>query len=183
MAELTAADRAAVLDRLIPIFWMFATDRVPLRALAREAEVGEAVLVDTFGSAHAIYLASLARYAEGPGRAPYRALIDAPAGEEAAAFIRATLDLVFDGDTGRGCMMANAIIDLAQNDPDIDVAVRDLTMGTFAMVTPHTGPRGLPTAGTLVGALSAAGVKARSGWTREQVADMLDFLLTRPADG
>jgi hypothetical protein len=163
-------DPDAVLAAAVPIYWMFGRSDVTLAVLSLETGVDEAALAATFGDAQGAFLAALAAYAAGPGAAPYRAF--ATAGMR--GFEPAVLDLIYDDDIGRGCLLTLAVTDFAPRDPAVAAAVAAHVAALIALAGPARdgiAPAGLPVA------LAAAAVQARSGRPRDRAAAALAALL------
>ncbi len=171
-------DLAEVLGRAIPLYWMFGRADVPLAVLAAETGAGEMALARAFGDAPGAFRAALAQYVEGPAAEPYRAFAAAPDGQEAAVFSTALLDLVFDGDTGRGCLLIQAIAAFAPRDPQVDSAVKGHVAALAALAGPLREARPAPR--QLLAAHAAAAARAREGLGRDAVAQVIERLVFAP---
>lgn len=178
LSEFDAFDPDRILDRAIPLYWMFGRADVPLPVLAAETGATEAMLAATFGNADGAFRAALARYSEASAAAPYRAFAAAPDGQEAAAFATALLDLVFEEGVGRGCLLIQAIAVFAPRDPGMEGAVQRHVADLMALAGPAREARPAPR--RLLAAHAAAATRARDGQSARCVAAAIEDFLFAP---
>jgi TetR/AcrR family transcriptional regulator, transcriptional repressor for nem operon len=119
MARTKEFDREAVLDKAMRLFWRQGYEATSLHELTEAMGIGRQSLYDTFGDKHALYLAALDRYCATVGE-PLFAPLAEPGPVKLA--IRRVFERAIEGsvDEGRhGCLMANAIAELAPRDRDV----------------------------------------------------------------
>lgn len=119
MARTKEFDREAVLDKAMRLFWRQGYEAASLHDLTAAMGIGRQSLYDTFGDKHALYLAALDRYCATVGGSLFAPLAE-PGPVRAA--VRRVFELAIEGSLGEGrhgCLMANAIAELAPHDRDV----------------------------------------------------------------
>ena len=166
-----------VLDRAITVFWTRGYAATAISDLVEATGLNPPSLYAAFGSKRGMFLAVLARYVQTLGRGAVDALASAPPGEACERFADATLLNIFDGQTGRGCLLANVAGDAAADDPEIrDATQRYMALAVAALDTAGR-KSGLPEGDLLLAILHAAAIRARTGSSPEEVKALILRLL------
>jgi TetR/AcrR family transcriptional repressor of nem operon len=109
-----------VLDQAINLFWEKGYEATSIQELVDEMGIGRASLYATFGDKHTLYLAALDRYAEKVMSQNLRILSEGASGLAGIRiFFHRMLETSAQGEMWRGCLLTNAAIELATQDPDI----------------------------------------------------------------
>ena len=116
MARTPEFDQEQVLDAALQAFWRKGYQATSLSDLLEATGLARQSLYNTFGDKHALFLASLRRYADlGIG-----SLSQALEGGSVRTAIRAVLeDVVRCSDRGQGCFLVNATTELLPRDPEV----------------------------------------------------------------
>jgi len=126
MARPRAFDIDDALERAMQVFWAKGYASTSLMDLTEAMGIARGSFYKAFPDKHAVYLAVLDRYAETVVEPGARALID-PQGGPGLARIRRMLEApgraIPTGEHRRGCLMCNAAIDDAPNDPAVQARV------------------------------------------------------------
>lgn len=119
-------DEEAVLDAAVQCFWKRGYEATSIRDLIDGTGLTGASLYNAFGDKHSIYRRALDHYVEGSigdrirrcGAMEPRAAID--------AFFREILSRSLKDEECKGCMLVNAALDVAPEDPGFRAAVADV---------------------------------------------------------
>ena len=127
MARTKAFDPDLVVARAMDVFWHRGYEATTLPDLLAGMGIARASLYDTFGDKHALFLAALARY-EADKAATLVARLDEAGPGAVIATIRGVFLHVLDGSVAdarrRGCLMDNAIAEMAAWDAEVAAAAR-----------------------------------------------------------
>ena len=124
MARTKEFDVDQALDRAVETFWLHGYDGTSMQMLLDAMQIGRQSLYDTFGGKRELFVAALERYDRSVGEhvlAPLRASgggLDAIRGHFANAIERMTAERPC-----RACLVVNATMELAAQDPDIALAL------------------------------------------------------------
>lgn len=117
MARQKEFDRDRVLDKAMNLFWYKGYEATSVQELVEGMGINRGSLYDTFGDKHSLFLAVLDRYSD-IAAAPLQALEQADAGVEAICqFFRGLEMALTAGEPCKGCLIANAMVELALHDP------------------------------------------------------------------
>ena len=120
MARPKSFDPDQAMGKAVDYFWHHGYEATTVRDLAQHMQINSSSFYDTFGTKHAVYIASLQRYMD----QEYAQLIsNLPQAPSPLALIRIILDYTLDGllssKTNRGSFTVNAMIERAPHDPEI----------------------------------------------------------------
>jgi TetR/AcrR family transcriptional repressor of nem operon len=120
MPRAKAFDPDVALDRAVELFWRRGYDGASMAKLLEFMGISRQSLYDTFGDKHTLFLAAMDRYRGGLKVKLEKTLAEAESGH---AGIRAVFDWVtcevLEKPEHRSCLMANAALELGQNDPEV----------------------------------------------------------------
>lgn len=173
-----AFDVEAALDRAVEVFWKRGYVGASLSELTAAMGIAPPSLYAAFGDKRGLFLAALDRYAATAGAVPLAALRsgNGPV-DKLRAFLRAAVDLAYDGERGRGCLAACVAADAAGDDDVIRDRLDALFRDHDAALGETMGG-GAPSGRVLLAAMHAIAVRARAGAPRgvaeELAADLLD---------
>lgn len=120
MVRVKEFDPEVALERAMELFWRQGYDGTSMADLVEHLGIGRASLYATFGSKRELYLRALDRYTRTHGPDIVR-ILSAPG--PALPAVRAVIELYVrqaaaDG-VVRGCMVVNAAVDDAEDDPEV----------------------------------------------------------------
>ena len=175
-----AFDVQVALDRAVEVFWKRGYVGAPLSELTATMGITPPSLYAAFGDKRGLFLAALDRYAATAGAAPLAALrLENRPAHKLRAFLRAAVDLAYDGSHGRGCLAACVAADAAGDDEVIRERLGTLLRDHDAALGEATGGDA-PSGRVLLGAMHAIAVRARAGAPRGETeklaSDLLDQL-------
>ena len=120
-------ERDEALDRAMHCFWSRGFDATSLDDLVRETGVGRQSLYNEFGDKRAIYLAALERYAERENAHLVTIVETAPDARTALSALLATVIAESVKAPDKGCMIANAAVEMAARDEAVKKCVMSAT--------------------------------------------------------
>lgn len=127
MARLREFDDRKALETVRDLFWQKGYEGTSYADLSAATGLGRGSLYAAYGDKHALYRKALTLYIDEEVQAAVAILEGAE--QSGADRIRAYLDLVVDAagvqQDRRGCFLCNAAIDMASDDPETGVMVRE----------------------------------------------------------
>lgn len=126
MARTKAFDRTVALERAKDLFWCKGYEAASIQELTEAMGIGRGSLYETYRSKHALFLEAL-RLSREQNRLDAGRLLDeecAPRDIIVGIFARVVDDAV-DDPGRRGCMIVNAITELAAHDRLVEVEARE----------------------------------------------------------
>lgn len=127
MARPKGFDRDEALDRAMHCFWSRGFDATSLDDLVRETGVGRQSLYNEFGDKRAIYLAALRRYAERENDHLVTIVETATDAHTALSALFATVIAEAVREPDKGCMIANAAVEMCARDAAVRKCVTSAT--------------------------------------------------------
>lgn len=117
MARPKEFNREEVLDKAVELFWYQGYEATSIQALLGSMGINRGSLYDTFGDKHSLFLEALDRYSHNTTQR-LKCLEESCGGLAAIRqFFWDLLDSLLSGDTCKGCLMANSIVEVALHDP------------------------------------------------------------------
>jgi len=117
MARPKQFDPEEALDKAIELFWSQGYEATTMQELVDAMGINRFSLYDTFGDKHSLYLAALDRYRSSVTEEFFHQIETAEDGAEAIrAFFRGQVERFTDGDSVRGCLIANCSAEMAAKD-------------------------------------------------------------------
>jgi TetR/AcrR family transcriptional regulator, transcriptional repressor for nem operon len=117
-------DTNAAMDRAVETFWQHGYDGTGIQDLCESMDLHSGSLYAAFGDKRALFLAAMDRYIDTVSREAIERIGGAPSG---MAGIRAYFDhlveAIVDGKRRWGCLITNAVTELAQRDPEISAKI------------------------------------------------------------
>lgn len=168
-------DVDVALDRAIHVFWRRGYVGAGLVELTAAMGIASPSLYAAFGDKRGLFLAALDRYAATVGAGPLAALQAAEGDDKLRAFLGAVIDLAYDGEYGRGCLVACVAVDAAGDDEVIRQRLHALLGDTEQALAVASG-NGAPTGRVLLAAMHAVAVRARAGATRHDIDALAEDL-------
>ena len=127
MARPREFDEDAVLDAVVDCFWRGGYEATSVRDLVGRTGITCASLYNAFGDKRALYQRALDRYVDDSIAARIRRCGDLPPRRAIAAFFDEILARSLGDDERKGCMLVNAALDVAPDDPALrDFVARSL---------------------------------------------------------
>jgi TetR/AcrR family transcriptional repressor of nem operon len=125
MARPKEFDRDEALHKAMEVFWRSGYERTSVDDLLRGMQIGRQSLYDTFGGKHPLFVEALDRY-----RRRYAEVLGRKLGESPSplAAVRALFHAIADepgAQKARGCLLINAVVELAPRDEAIARLVAD----------------------------------------------------------
>ena len=125
MARPKEFDPAEALDRAMALFWRKGYFDTSMRDIVAETGVSHAGLYSTFGNKHELFLAALDLYHEQiKGEMMCRLETPDAALPEVIGYFEGLVNMTKDPRFESGCMICNAAIDLAPEDPAVSARVQ-----------------------------------------------------------
>ncbi len=125
MARPKEFDPAEALDRAMGLFWRKGYFDTSMRDIVAETGVSHAGLYSTFGNKHELFLAALDLYYQQiKGKMMCRLESPDAALPEVFGYFEGLVDMTKDARFESGCMICNAAIDLAPDDPAVSARVQ-----------------------------------------------------------
>ena len=113
-------DTNAAVDRAVDTFWQNGYDGTGMQDLSAAMDLHSGSIYAAFGDKRGLFLAAMDRYIDTVSRDAIERISGAPSG---LAGIRAYFDYlieaIVDGKRRWGCLITNAVTELAQRDPEI----------------------------------------------------------------
>ena len=175
------------LDAAMELFWRKGYEAASMRELLDAMGIGRGSFYDTFGDKHALFLAALDRFQEVRTSWVEEVLVGSGLEGVREVFGR-TVDGLVEFEPRRGCLLANAAVELAPHDPEVaarisgyvhraeaafeDVLARAREDGELSA---DSDPKAL--ARFLVNTLHGLRVLARAGSDRETLEDIVHVAL------
>lgn len=119
MARPKEFDRDEALGSAMAVFWRSGYESTSTEALLAEMRIGRQSLYDTFGGKHELFVKALESYRERFSRELACRLGEAVSPVEAIRALFRSVGAGSDEEKRRGCMMVNAVVELAPRDPEI----------------------------------------------------------------
>lgn len=172
-------DTDAALDRAIEVFWRRGFQGAGVSELTAAMGISPPSLYAAFGDKRGLFLRALQHYVARTGAAAQAALRQGgrpPA--SVRALLRNAVDLAYDGERGRGCLVACVAADAAGDDEQIRT---DLD-GLLRVIEQRLGEAAgsdAPPGRVLLAAMHALAVRARAGAPRCEVEQLADELARR----
>ena len=117
MARPKEFDPAQALERAMDVFWRKGYDATSVQDLVEGMGINRASLYGTFGDKHSLFVAALDRYADSAGREVIECLSrEGPADQVLGQTLRQLV--AWQAESGRGCFMTNAAVELCQRCPE-----------------------------------------------------------------
>jgi TetR/AcrR family transcriptional repressor of nem operon len=129
MARPREFDEAAVLDAAVQCFWARGYEATSVRDLIERTGLTGASLYNAFGDKRALYQRALEHYVEGSVADRIRRCGQLPPREAIATFFAEVLKRSLCDRERKGCMLVNAALDAAPQDPDLRQAVVAMLVG------------------------------------------------------
>lgn len=124
MARPRLFDEAAALDAAIERFWGQGYETTSVRDLAASMGITGASLYNAFGDKRSLYRRALDRYVDqGFGERARRLETQLPPREAIHAFFREIIERSLADPQHRGCMLVNAVTEVAPHDPELQGVV------------------------------------------------------------
>jgi AcrR family transcriptional regulator len=168
-------DTGAALDRAVAVFWRRGYAGAGLAELTAAMNISPPSLYAAFGDKRGLFLAALDRYAATVGATPLVALRAAEHGAGLRAFLKAAVELAYDGESGRGCLAACVAADAAGDDEAIRDRLAAMLRG-YEEALQGTAGDGAPAGRVLLAAMHAIAVRARAGAARADVEVLAEDL-------
>jgi TetR/AcrR family transcriptional repressor of nem operon len=141
MARTKSFDEDVVLEQAAELFWDRGYEATSLADLEAHLGLGRQSLYNTFGDKHKLFLKALERYRRAMGDPGFSALNAPHAGLSAIRrFFRWSVDMLTVPGPRRGCMVANTILELGNQDADALVQCnhsRDVLERAFRRALTH----------------------------------------------
>jgi TetR/AcrR family transcriptional repressor of nem operon len=141
MARPREFDEATVLDTAALRFWKSGYEATSLRDLAAHTGLTTASLYNAFGDKRALYEKVLAHYVERSIADRIRRCEALPPLEAIGVFFKEIIRRSLDDPDRKGCMLVNAALDVAPNDPVFGKAVAEalIQIETFFLARVKAG--------------------------------------------
>ena len=123
MARPREFDEQAVLDAAIQCFWRRGYEATSVRDLVEKTGITSASLYNAFGDKRALYQRALDRYVEESIAERIRRCEELSPRAAIGAFFADILKRSLSDPLHKGCMLVNAVIDVAPHDPDFQKIV------------------------------------------------------------
>ena len=123
MARPREFDERAVLAAAVQCFWTSGYEATSVRDLVERTGITSASLYNAFGDKRALYARALDHYVEISISDRMRRCEKLPPREAIASFFAEILKRSLDDKQHKGCMLVNAALDVAPNDPDFQKIV------------------------------------------------------------
>ncbi len=117
MARPREFDEETVLDAAVQCFWRRGYEATSVRDLIDMTGIAGASLYNAFGDKRALYQTALEHYVEGSISARIRRCESLPPYDAIASFFAEILSRSLGDRDHKGCMLVNAALDVAPNDP------------------------------------------------------------------
>lgn len=170
-------DLDEALDRAIDVFWRRGYSGAGIAELSAAMRISPPSLYAAFDDKRGLFLAAVDRYATTIGAAPLGALRAAEGGGKLRAFLAASVRLAYDGERGRGCLVACVAADAAGDDDVVRGRLDDLMREHAAALDEAAG--GMPSGRLLLAAMHAIAVRARAGATPDALGELARDLETQ----
>jgi TetR/AcrR family transcriptional repressor of nem operon len=124
MARPREFDRDQALDRAVEVFWARGYERTSVEDLTESMGIQRGSLYAAFGDKHRLFLEALDRYEERFYRGMLELLDRAPAREAIESVFRRVVSECACASGGKGCLITNTAVALAEDDPETAARVR-----------------------------------------------------------
>ena len=115
-----AFDPSMVLDEAVDVFWTQGYEATSVQDLVDHMGINRFSMYDTFGDKHELFMSACHRYREDREEQQIEALEKAKTGlESIRAFFKSVEKSFADGEVRRGCLMTNAVVELAVCDEEV----------------------------------------------------------------
>ena len=113
-------DTNAAIDRAVETFWQNGYDGTAMQDLCSAMDLHSGSVYAAFGDKRGLFLAAMDRYIDTVSREAIERIGGAPSGLEGIrAYFDHLVDAIVDGKRRWGCLITNAVAELAQRDPEI----------------------------------------------------------------
>lgn len=125
MGRQRSFDTDEVLDRAMDLFWEHGFDATAMQALSRGTGLHAGSVYAAFGSKRGLFLHALQRYMRVVSHQAIEKLSVSPSGLEAIrGHFASLIDAMIDGKRRWGCLVTNAVVELALDDLEVAEAAR-----------------------------------------------------------
>jgi len=119
MARPREFQRDDVLDKAMQVFWTQGYEATSLNDLTRAMGLSKSSFYDSFGSKHALFLATLDFYRERvTAQVGSVADLEAPARQVLTSILRRAVDRIVETEGRRGCFLNNTAVERGPFDPE-----------------------------------------------------------------
>jgi TetR/AcrR family transcriptional repressor of nem operon len=113
-------DTAAAVDRAMETFWQHGYDGTGMQDLCESMDLHSGSIYAAFGDKRGLFLAAMERYIETVSREAIERIGGASSGMAGIrAYFDHLVDAIVDGKRRWGCLITNAVAEMAQRDPGI----------------------------------------------------------------
>lgn len=126
MARPREFDENTVLDAAMECFWRQGYEATSIRDLIEGTGITGASIYNAFGDKRALFRRALDRYVDTSIAERIRRCRDMPPREAIAAFLAEILDRSLSSPDHRGCMLVNAAMEIAPQDPDFQRSIAEV---------------------------------------------------------
>ncbi len=113
-------DPSTVLNEAVDVFWTQGYEATSVQDLVDHMGINRFSLYDTFGDKHELFMSACHRYSESREEQRIEALEKAEAGlDSIRAFFKSIEKSYADGQARRGCLMTNAVVEMAVRDEEV----------------------------------------------------------------
>lgn len=118
-------DTDEVLDRAVDLFWEHGFDATAMQALSRSTRLHSGSVYAAFGDKRGLFLQALQRYMRVVSQQAIEKLNANPSGLDAIrSHFASLIDAMVDGKRRWGCLVTNAVVEMALDDVDVANAAR-----------------------------------------------------------
>ena len=115
-----AFDPSTVLNEAVDVFWTQGYEATSVQDLVDHMGINRFSMYDTFGDKHELFMLACHRYSEYREEQRIAVLEKAETGlESIRAFFKSIEKSFADGEARRGCLMTNAVVELAVRDEEV----------------------------------------------------------------
>ncbi|HVY04656.1 MAG TPA: TetR/AcrR family transcriptional regulator [Burkholderiales bacterium] len=120
MPRVREFDTDTAVDRAVETFWKHGYDGTGMQDLCAAMDLHSGSIYAAFGDKRGLYLAAMDRYIDTVSRDAIARISGAPSGLDGIrAYFDHLVDAIVDGKRRWGCLITNAVAELAQRDPEI----------------------------------------------------------------
>ena len=120
MARIREFDTEAAIDRAVETFWEHGYDGTGMQDLCASMDLHSGSVYAAFGDKRSLFLAAMDRYIDTVSREAISRIEAGASGMEGIrAYFDHLVDAIVDGKRRWGCLITNAVAEMAQRDADI----------------------------------------------------------------
>jgi TetR/AcrR family transcriptional repressor of nem operon len=113
-------DPSTALNEAVDVFWTQGYAATSVQVLVKHMGINRFSMYDTFGDKHELFMSACHRYSENRDEQRIEAFEKAKTGlESIRAFFKSVEESFADGEFRRGCLMTNAVVEMAVRDEEV----------------------------------------------------------------